>query len=415
VPAKPAASEVNELGLPGEEFWRRHFSANNTRASDRLAAVYGCVAVISSTIAAMPLHLYRKRGDVRERAGDHPLGRLLAGRPNEAMTWTQFREAVIYNMVLRGNQHSRVFWRNGYPVELFPLPQGSVETKLSDLRRVVYEIGQNEFKVPAGTFGKPDVAHFKALTGDGLLGINPIEHCRMTMGGAVALTDYGRTSAEEGGPIRGILAVESTFKNPEAARAARIRLNEGVQAARASSGIALMEGAGAGSKFFPMTMSMRDAQYLESMQFSVIEICRIFNVPPHKIHDLTRATFNNIEHLSLEFYTGCILPWLTRLEGTLNDCLLTQADRDAGYFIKHNADGLLRGDMASRAEAQQKQIQNGTLTVNEARALEDRPPVTGGDRAFFPINHTTLEKIGQEPAAAGKGLKKDDGKEDGDQ
>jgi HK97 family phage portal protein len=162
-------------------------------------------------------------------------------------------------------------------------------------------------------------------------------------------------------------------------------------------------------------MSMRDAQYLESMQFSVIEICRIFNVPPHKIHDLTRATFNNIEHLSLEFYTGCILPWLTRLEGTLNDCLLTQADRDAGYFIKHNADGLLRGDMASRAEAQQKQIQNGTLTVNEARALEDRPPVTGGDRAFFPINHTTLEKIGQEPAAAGKGLKKDDGKEDGDQ
>lgn len=398
-PAKPAASEMDANGLPTYEYIRRMFSENSTRQADQLAAVYGCVQVISSTIAAMPLNLTRKKGETRERETNHPMAKRLAGVPNEAMTWIQLREAIHYNMVLRGNLHVWTDWKDGYPVEFFPVPEGSVETKLSTTRRVVYDISENPWHVPAGTYGKGQVAHFKALTGDGLMGINPIEHCRVTIGGALALANYGKTSAEEGGPIRGILAQESVFKNPEAARAARQNLNEGVQAARASSGLALMEGAGASTKFFPMTMSMRDAQYLESMQFSVIEICRIFNVPPHKIHDLARATFNNIEHLSLEFYTGCILPWLKRLEATMDACWLTESDRSAGLSFKHNADGLLRGDQASRSTFYREQISMGMLTPNEGRALEDRPPIDGGDKALFPANHTLLEKVGQDVPA----------------
>ena len=144
-------------------------------------------------------------------------------------------------------------------------------------------------------------------------------------------------------------------------------------------------------KFHPVTMSMRDAQFIESMNFSVLEIARIFNVPPHKIQDLSRATFSNIEHLSREFYMASLVPWITRIEATMNLCLLTQADRDAGLYIRHNADGLLRGDLATRSESYAKQIGAGVMTPNEGRALEDRPPLPGGERLFMPSNTMPIE------------------------
>ncbi len=399
VPAAPAEGELDEMGLPGEEYWRRMFSENSRRSADRLAAVFGCVQVISSSIAAMPLQLFRKQGKIRERVEDHPVARLLGLRPNEAMTWPQARESIMYGTVLRGNRYARVFWRNGYPVEVFPLPCGAVTPKLTDARRVVYEVAQNECKVPPGTFARPELAHFKGLSDDGLYGISPIEHCRVTMGSALALSDYGLTTAQRGGPINGVITMESAFKNAEQAKEVRSRWGKNFEAARRGDGVAIFEGGKA--QFQPITMTMRDAQFLESMNFSVEEVCRIFNVPPHKVQKLDRATFNNIEHLDLEFYKSCLVPWIVRMEAVLNDCLLTDGDRASGLYIRHNADALLRGDLASRAEAQSKQIGSGVLTVNEARAMEDRPPVEGGDEAFFPINHTLVKKVGEDPPEAG--------------
>ena len=371
------------------------FGEQAASSSDKLAAVYGCVQVIASAIAAMPLHLYRTEGGVNSRDNKHPVARFLSMRPNEAMTWPQLREAIAYQTVLRGNQHCRVFFdHRGYPEELFPLPQGSVTPKLTDRRRVVYEIGANDFKVPAGTFSRPQIAHFKALSGDGLNGINPIEHCRQTMVGASALAQYGTKSAAEGAPIRGIITNQATFKNSDTAKEVRKRWKDAMDDGRSGHGIPIFEGGD--MKFHNVSMSMRDAQYIENMAFSVEEICRIFNVPPHKVQKLDRATFNNIEHLSLEFYTACLVPWITRMEATYEECLLSDADRANGYSIRHNPEGLLRGDQKSRSEAYKSQISMGVMTVNEARSLENRPPVDGGERAYFPINHTVLSKIGEE-------------------
>lgn len=132
-PAVPHASEVGENGEVSQEYWSRLFKNDGAKASDSLAAVYGCVNVISSSISAMPLQLFRKGPGGREREANHPVAKLLATRPNEAMTWTQLRESIIYNTVLRGNSYARTFWRGGYPVEIFPVPTASVTPKPSYL------------------------------------------------------------------------------------------------------------------------------------------------------------------------------------------------------------------------------------------------------------------------------------------
>jgi HK97 family phage portal protein len=217
----------------------------------------------------------------------------------------------------------------------------------------------------------------------------------MTTAAAAALTRYGRTTAEDGQPIRGIITAETTFKNDQQARQVRSRWGEAWNDAKNGDGIAIFEGGD--MKFHPVTMSMRDAQFIESMNFSVLEICRIFNVPPHKVQDLSRATFSNIEHLSREFYMATLVPWITRLEATLNRCLLTEGDRAAGLYLRHNADGLLRGDLATRSASYAQQITNGVLTPNEARMLEDRPPMEGGDRLFFPVNLAPIDQAGSAP------------------
>ncbi|MEK7952773.1 phage portal protein [Luteolibacter soli] len=391
-------SDVGTTSLPPN--WAKMWGGDGagTSSADRLAAVYGCVQVIATSIAAMPLQLYRKNGDRREKETAHPLARLLEGRPNEVMTWTELREALLYEQILRGNAFVRAFWSGGNVRELFPVPRANVTAKLTDQRRIQYKIGTNPNKVPEGNFGFQEVLHFKALTGDGLEGINPIKHCRMSTAAAAALSRYGRTSAEEGQPLRGIITAETTFKNDTQAKQVRSRWGQAWNDAKNGDGIAIFEGGD--MKFHQVTMSMRDAQFIESMEFSVEEICRIFNVPPHRIHKLDRATFSNIEHQSKEFYTGTLVPWITRIEDTLDHCLLTEGDRAAGLYFRHNADALLRGDLKTRSESYYRQITSGVMKPNEARALEERPPVEGGDQLFIPTNHVPIELAGKVAAGA---------------
>ncbi|MDB6078747.1 MAG: phage portal protein family [Akkermansiaceae bacterium] len=394
LPAPPAACELGGDGTPTGAYWERMFgNPDSCTSADRLAAVYACTQVISTSIAGMPLQLFRNDGETRKRETKHWVAGLLKDAPNQAMTWSTYRTALLVSTILRGDGYSRNFWKGGRPEELFPLPPKAVTPKLTDQRRMIYEIGQNDVKVPAGTFSRPDIAHFKALSEDGLRGINPIEHCRVTMGGAVALANYGRKSALEGAPLRGIITANTDFKNPDTARRVRQSWNEAYSAALAGNGIAIFEGGD--MKWSQINMSMRDAQFIESMGFSVDEICRIFNVPPHKIQKLDRATFNNIEHLSFEFYTGTLVPWIIRVEEVMNQTLLTEADRKAGLCLRHNADGLLRGDLASRSDSYQKQIGSGVMTPNEGRRLEDREPLEGGDQLLFPVNFVPLAQLGE--------------------
>jgi len=153
-----------------------------------------------------------------------------------------------------------------------------------------------------------------------------------------------------------------------------------------------------GVKAHELSGSNEAAQYLETRQYQVIEICRAFRVPPHMIQDLTRSTYSNIEVQGTEFVQHCLLPHLKRWESAIARDLIEDDER---YFAEHSVSGLLRGDHASRSAYYVSALQNGWMTVNEVRELENLNPIgPEGDQHFVPLNMTTLEQAAAEPEPA---------------
>jgi HK97 family phage portal protein len=153
-----------------------------------------------------------------------------------------------------------------------------------------------------------------------------------------------------------------------------------------------------GVKAHELSQSNEAAQMLESRQFAVTEICRVFRVPPHMVQDLSRSTYSNIEVQGTEFVQHCLLPHLKRWEAAISRDLI---EDDETYFAEHNVNGLLRGDHASRAAFYVSALQNGWMTINEIREAENLNPIgAAGDQHFVQLNMTTLDKIGQEPPVA---------------
>lgn len=394
-PVNETPEEASTSVALNEYHFNRIFQTSKT-SPERIAAVFACANVIASSIAAMPLHLYRRAGATRTRADEHRVARLLSSRPNAVTTWKPLREATLYNLIMTGRAYWRVYRQGGFPVEIYPLDPDLVRFTIKN-RAPRYEFATTPQGVEGGVFGAEDIAHFRNLCGPDGQGISPISHCRATMNAASSLQAYGETSAAKGQPLKGVVTGAPPSKNREIAKRIRENWRASLRESQAEGdGVVIIEGER--MQFHQVSMSMRDAQFIEQMQFSVVEIARIFNVPPHKIQELENATYSNIEHQSIEFYTSTLVPWIDRIEEVLNHSLLTEADRRNGYYFKHNADGLLRGDIKTRMEANSAAIMSGQMTPNEARALEDREPRAGGDRLLVGVNQTPLENLGTEPS-----------------
>ena len=152
-----------------------------------------------------------------------------------------------------------------------------------------------------------------------------------------------------------------------------------------------------GMKIESLGFPPNDSQFLESRQFQISEIARWFNLPPHKLKDLTKSSFSNIESEQRSFYTDSLLPWLVTLEQSFNMQLLTELDRKGGYYTKHAVEGILRADAAGRAAYYSSMFNIGVMSINEIRRLEDLDPIDDGDIHLVPLNMTPLENVGKEP------------------
>jgi HK97 family phage portal protein len=158
-----------------------------------------------------------------------------------------------------------------------------------------------------------------------------------------------------------------------------------------------------GMKFSRIPMAFADAQFIETQKLNRDQICGLFRVPPHMISNLERATFSNIEHQGIEFVMHTLMPYLTRFEATANWKLFTPAERAAGYYVKFNVDGLLRGDYASRQAGLATQRQNGAINADEWRELEDRNPIEDGSGKVYVVNTAAQPLVSVEKASVGGG------------
>ena len=367
------------------------------RSAMQMTAVYSCVRILSEAVAGLPLHLYKyTENGGKEKALDHPLYRLLHDEPNPEMSSFVFRETLMTHLLLWGNAYAQVI-RNGKGdvIALYPLMPNKMSVDRDENGRLYYTyyrgsdeaIKSRDFAV---TLQPSDVLHIPGLGFDGLVGYSPIAMAKNAIGMAIACEEYGAKFFANGAAPGGVLEHPGTIKDPQ-------RVRESWQSTFGGSGnankIAVLE---EGMKYTPIGISPEQAQFLETRKFQINEIARIFRIPPHMVGDLEKSSFSNIEQQSLEFVKYTLDPWVTRWEQSIQRTLLSH-DEKAVYFAKFNLEGLLRGDYQSRMNGYAIGRQNGWMSANDIRELEnlDRIPAEeGGDLYLINGNMLPLRDAG---------------------
>ena len=367
------------------------------RSAMQMTAVYSCVRILSEAVAGLPLHLYKYTDSGgKAMALGHPLYRLLHDEPNPEMSSFVFRETLMTHLLLWGNAYAQII-RNGKNeiVALYPLMPNKMSVDRDETGRLYYTYyrGSDEAikdKDFAVTLQPTDVLHIPGLGFDGLVGYSPIAMAKNAIGMAIACEEYGAKFFANGAAPGGVLEHPGTIKDPQ-------RVRESWQSTFGGSGnankIAVLE---EGMKYTPIGISPEQAQFLETRKFQINEIARIFRVPPHMVGDLEKSSFSNIEQQSLEFVKYTLDPWVIRWEQSIQRSLLSP-DEKSRYFVKFNLEGLLRGDYQSRMNGYAIGRQNGWMSANDIRELEnlDRIPAEeGGDLYLINGNMLPLKNAG---------------------
>ena len=369
----------------------------NERTSMQMTAVYACVRVLAEAVAGLPLHVYRYRADgSKEKAFDHPLYFLLHDEPNPEMNSFIFRETLMTHLSLYGNAYAQII-RNGRGevVALYPLMPNRMTVNRDPDGHLYYEYQVTSDDAPVNKksteiLQPSDVLHIPGLGFDGLVGYSPIAMAKNAIGMAIACEEYGAKFFANGATPGGILEHPGTVKDPAKVRESWMSAFGG---SSNSNKVAVLE---EGMKYTPISISPNEAQFLETRKFQIDEIARIFRIPPHMIGDLEHATFSNIEHQSLEFVKYTLEPWLMRWEQAISRSLLLPEEKGK-IFAKFNVDGLLRGDYESRMNGYATARQNGWMSANDIRELEnlDRiPEGAGGDLYLVNGNMMPLNAAG---------------------
>jgi len=400
----------------------------NERSAMQMTAVYSCVRILAEAVAGLPLHLYRyTESGGKEKAIDHPLYLLLHDEPNPEMSSFVFRETLMTHLLLWGNAYAQII-RNGKNevIALYPLMPNKMEVDRDERGQLYYKYQRSNDEAPtmegSSVILKPsDVLHIPGLGFDGLVGYSPIAMAKNAIGMAIACEEYGAKFFANGAQPGGVLEHPGTIKDPQ-------RVRESWQRSFGGSGnankIAVLE---EGMKYTPIAISPEQAQFLETRKFQINEIARIFRVPPHMVGDLEKSSFSNIEQQSLEFVKYTLDPWVIRWEQSIMRSLLSPEEKKT-YYVKFNLEGLLRGDYQSRMNGYAIGRQNGWMSANDIRELEnlDRIPTEeGGDLYLINGNmlpmrdagafaNTTTNDSGKEETPDEEVLELDESGEDGD-
>lgn len=359
-----------------------------------MAAVWACVRVVAESVAGLPLLTYRRRGDGgKERAVDHPLYGILHDVANPEMSAFELRELLASHVETWGNAYANIEWSPaGYPQALWPLNPANMERADRINGDLVYF-----YRAPDQTLRRltaTEVLHIRGLGSDGVFGYSPVRMHMEAIGLGIATERYGATFFGNGARPGGLLThpgrlSEEAYRNLKASFGAE---HGGLENAHRMK---ILE---EGMSYTAIGIPPEEAQFLGTRNFQVGEMARIFRIPPHMIQDLSRATFSNIEHQSIDFVVHSLRPRLVRFEQAYQRQLLTTAERRS-YFVEHLVDGLLRGDITSRYAAYNTAIQAGFMNRNEVRGLENLNPAEDLDAYLVPLNMMEAGAAMPAPAA----------------
>lgn len=383
---------TNQVTLADFNDWRAATGAG----AIGLSATWACVNLLAGTIASLPLMVYRTdRGGRRTVARDHPLYFVLHDSPNFDQTAVDFWEFMCAAIELHGNAYARIEPRAGGGVgSLIPIRPDIMSVRRVD-GGIAYSWSQDGVRQEAR---ERDILHIRGPMGGALGGASTLSVCRGTFTGALDAQRAANSFFSRSALPSGVLSTDKTLTADQRREAERLLHEKFAGALNAGRPMLLDNGV----KWEQLTVSPEDAQMLETRKFSVEEICRVFGVPPHMIGHTENSTSwgTGLEQQTLGFQKFTLRRRLKRIEQALTKQLLTTADRVEGITIEFNLEGLLRGDSAGRAGFYKSGLGDGWLTINEVRALENLPPVEGGDVPRVQMQNVPLAQVDQRTGEA---------------
>lgn len=363
-------------------------------AAMQLSTVWACVRLISETVATLPLMLYRTgANDTRVTAGDDPLYSLLHSAPNADNTAVEFWEGVALSLCLWGNAYARKEMLGGRLIALTPLDADKMIVARNTSGALEYR-----YTSPKGraVYREDQIFHVRGFGGAGDMGLSPVSFARQSIGAAMSTDELTGSMFANGARPSGVLTVDNNgVLTPEQRKQFQENIIEPFLGSAKSGGVMVLE---AGVKFQAVSMTPEDSQFLQTRAFQVEEICRWYRVPPFMVGHTEKSTSwgSGLEQQLIAFLTFSLKPYLSRIEQAISRSLIAPEQRTI-LKPEFKVEGLLRTDSAARSAFYALMVQNGIMTVNEVRRLENLPPIDGGDVARAQSQNVPLGHNGGPP------------------
>ncbi len=348
--------------------------------------VYACINVLSDDLAKLPLKHYQRQGKKLTRISDDNIARLISKEPNDRMNPFVFKKLMMTDVLTGGNFYALLEFNNTGDINrIMPLDASKTAPAVTTTGQFVYVTYRENKEF---ILHSHEVIHIKGYSNDGLVGRSPIEVLRHSAESNMSATDYNKQMMQNGGLPKGVLSIAGSLS-----KESKKRVKEEWVNVNGSDAIAVLD---SGMEYNQMSMSQKDMEFIESQKYNQQKIAAIYKVPLHKLNNLDRATFSNIEHQSLQYVKNTLQPWIVQIEEELNRKLFTLNKQTRGHYVKFNLDSELRGDAESRAKVQEIKLRNGFLTVNEGRAQDEYGPFEDleiADKPLITLNYTPLERL----------------------
>jgi HK97 family phage portal protein len=400
------------LGVPisliNGEFWSQWSSYGSftgkritVNTALQLSTVWACVRLIAETISTLPLFMYQiNTNGSRSLIRTHQLFDLLHSQPNGDMTAVVFWESVVASMLLWGNAYCEIVRNAGTiialnfldPARMFVrrLPDGSLEYRYTDWSGLY--VNDSAIGGKTRVIAETDMMHVPAFTTNGILGLSPVAYGANVFGTSIATDQSSADTFRNAMRSPGLITMDMILKKDQ-----REEIREHVKKVSEAGGVMVLE---KGSGFQKLTFNPEDAQLLASREFNISEICRWFRVPPYMVGHTEKSTAwgTGMEQQQISFVTFVLRPWLVRIEQAVKKSLLTPVERTK-YFAEFSLDALMRADSTGRAALYSSAAQNGWMSRNEIRELENLAPIAGGDELTAQSNLLPVGMLGRIPVA----------------
>ena len=352
-----------------------------------VSTVLSCCKVIAEGVAQVPFKVFRDDGSkVRDVATDHPLHWLIYRRPNKWQTSFEFRETIAFHVILTGNAYVFVgrVGRDREIRELVPLDPSLVKVEKTSDGRLRYTY--SPINGPQTVFDQASIWHLKGPSWNAWMGMEPVKLAREAIGLAIAAESAHTELHKSGARVSGTYSIEGTLSKERYEFLNTYLDKYAMGGERAGKSMLLDQGA----KWLQQQMSGVDAQHIETRGHQIEEICRAFRVMPIMVgHNDKASTYASAEQMFIAHVVHTLSPWYDRIEQSADANLLTDDEIKKGYYVKFLPNGLMRGAAKDRAEFYTRMVGSvnatpGIMTVDEIRALEELPPIAGGNKLFTP-------------------------------